>query len=410
LSKDNKTNDLLIPQPVLGKGGMIAFVTLNNVVAPLSTDMYLPALPGMAVYFHTTAKVMNMTMVGFFFFFAIGMLIFGPVSDKLGRKRVLLAGITLYSVSCLCCAFSTSVMMLIISRIFQALGGGAMVSVSTALVKDQFTGRSQGSVLAASQVFGVLAPVLAPLIGAQLLRFFGWRATFVLLTIIAVFIIIMCCLMKETLPKENRLKENVIKSFSRLGVVLKNGTFATFLIAIVLTQIPMMAYITTSSYIYVKQFGLSTTIYSLFFAGNSLVSVIGPVLYVFLRNKKSSVLTYIIFGVSLACGILLLLFGDSSPWAFLLCFAPSMMAGAGARPFSTTILLNQQQEDSGSASALINFFNSLSGTLGMAVITMIWTDYIIGVGTLLIVTSIISIVMCICLFRVKGSHVLDKKY
>lgn len=310
MSKDNKTNDLLIPQPVLGKGGMIAFVTLNNVVAPLSTDMYLPALPGMAVYFHTTAKVMNMTMVGFFFFFAIGMLIFGPVSDKLGRKRVLLAGITLYSVSCLCCAFSTSVMMLIISRIFQALGGGAMVSVSTALVKDQFTGRSQGSVLAASQVFGVLAPVLAPLIGAQLLRFFGWRATFVLLTIIAVFIIIMCCLMKETLPKENRLKENVIKSFSRLGVVLKNGTFATFLIAIVLTQIPMMAYITTSSYIYVKQFGLSTTIYSLFFAGNSLVSVIGPVLYVFLRNKKSSVLTYIIFGVSLTCGVLLLLFYD----------------------------------------------------------------------------------------------------
>ena len=407
-NKDN--GDLLIPQPILKKSGMIALVTFNNVVAPLSTDMYLPALPGMADYFHTTAKVMNYTMVGFFFFFAIGMLIFGPVSDKLGRKPVLLTGIIIYGAASLCCAFSQTVAMLILSRIFQALGGGSMVAVSTALVKDQFSGRSQGSVLAAAQVFGVLAPVMAPLIGAQVLRFFGWQMNFVILTVIAVFLIIMCCCMKETLKVENRLEGNVFKSFYRLGVVAKNSVFSTFMLAMVITQIPMMAYITTSSYIYVKHFGLSTTAYSLFFAANSLVSVIGPILYVVLKNKKAKMLTYVVIGITLISGILLLSLGNISPWAFVFCFAPSMMAGAGARPFSTTILLNLQKEDSGSASALLNFANSMSGTIGMALITAIWSNYITGVSILLIITAIVSLLLCISLFKIKGNDILEIRH
>jgi len=389
---------------------MIALVTLNNVVAPLSTDMYLPALPGMADYFHTTAKIMNYTMVGFFLFFAIGMLIFGPVSDKLGRKRVLVSGVAFYAAASLACALSTSVGFLIIARIMQALGGGCMVSVSTALVKDQFSGSSQGSVLAATQVFGVLAPVLAPLIGAQILRFFIWRVTFIVLAVIAVIVLIMCLLMKETLPPENRLQGRVGESFLRLGVVMKNSTFTVFLIAVSLTQLPMMAYITTSSYIYVEGFGLSTTVYSLFFAANSLISVAGPILYVALRGKRSQILTGIIFLITFICGILVLFAGGRSPWAFFFCFAPSMMCAAGSRPFSTTILLNLQNKDAGSASALINFTNSLCGTIGMALITAVWSNYIIGVGQLLIITSVIGTVMCVVLFKTKGKNVLDKRY
>ena len=165
-------NEMLVEQPRLGKKGMIALITMCNVMAPMSTDMYMPALPEMKGYFNTTEGIMNLTLVGFFFIFAIGMLIFGSVSDRFGRKPTLVFGILLYVAGCLGCTASMSVLFLIIARMIQALGAGCMVSVSTAIVKDQFSGAVQGTVLATSQVFGVLGPVLSPVIGAFVYQMF----------------------------------------------------------------------------------------------------------------------------------------------------------------------------------------------------------------------------------------------
>ena len=159
--------DMRVPQPRLGRGGMIALITMCNAIAPLSTDMYMPALPDMASYFHTTDAVMNMTLVGFFLFFAIGMLVFGPVSDRMGRRPTMIGGIVLYVLASICCGLAMNVYFLIGMRVLQAIGAGSMVAVSTAIVKDQFTGQTQGTVLAIAQAFSVLGPVLAPLIGAR---------------------------------------------------------------------------------------------------------------------------------------------------------------------------------------------------------------------------------------------------
>jgi len=404
------SNELLIEQPRLGKGGMIAIITVSNMVASLSTDMYLPALPSMADYFNTTARIMNLTMIGFFFFFAIGMLVFGPISDKLGRRGILLGGIAVYAVASIGCALSINVGMLILFRILQALGGGCMVAVTTAVVKDQFSGSAQGSVLAVAQVLSVLSPVLAPIIGAQVFRYLGWRANFIILSVIGIVLLIMCSQMNETLPLEKRLKDRLIMSFTRIGVVLKNTTFTTFLLAMITFQIPMMAYITTSSYIYVKAFGLTTTDYSFYFAVTALLSVLGPVMYVFLRNRDSFKLSFVMFGITLCCGAAIILFGTGSPVCFAAAFAPAMMMGAGSRPFSTTILLNLSTEDAGSASALINFANSMAGTLGMTIITVIWTDYVLGVGMLLAAASALGAAICLALLKQKGRGSLDKKY
>lgn len=407
----NKVNKgLLVEQPRLGRGGMIAIITVSNMVASLSTDMYLPALPSMADYFDTTARVMNLTLIGFFFFFAIGMLIFGPISDKVGRKRILLGGIAVYALASLCCAFSVSVWMLIAARILQALGGGCMVAVTTAIVKDQFSGSAQGSVLAVAQVLSVLSPVLAPIVGAQVFKYLGWRANFIILSAIGCTLFIMCSLMNETLMPEKRLQDRLIMSFTRLGVVMKNTTFSTFLLAMITFQIPMMAYITTSSYIYVKAFGLTTTEYSFYFAVTALLSVLGPVMYVFFRNREAFSISFVMFGVTLACGAAIILGGQTSPVFFAAAFAPAMMMGAGSRPFSTTILLNQSSEDAGSASSLINFANSMAGTIGMTIITLIWNNYILGVGILLVMFALIGGSICLFMLKHDGRDSLNEKY
>ena len=233
--------DMRIEQPRLGRGGMIALITMCNAIAPLSTDMYMPALPDMAEYFDTNDAVMNMTLVGFFLFFAVGMLVFGPVSDRSGRRPVMLTGVGVYIAASILCGLSMNVWFLIGMRILQALGAGCMVSVSTAIVKDQFVGQTQGSVLAIAQVFGVLGPVIAPLLGAQIYRFFSWRADFFMQALITLAVLILALLMREPLPADQRLDTGIIRSFGRLGKVLSNRVFRSFLVSIILIQIPMMA-------------------------------------------------------------------------------------------------------------------------------------------------------------------------
>lgn len=399
--------DMRVPQPRLGRGGMIALITMCNAIAPLSTDMYMPALPDMASYFHTTDAVMNMTLVGFFLFFAIGMLVFGPVSDRIGRRPTMIGGIVLYVLASICCGLAMNVYFLIGMRVLQAIGAGSMVAVSTAIVKDQFTGQTQGTVLAIAQAFSVLGPVLAPLIGAQIYRFFSWRADFFMQALITVVALVLAVLMRDPLPREQRLEGSVLQTFGRLGAVLRNPTFRRFLLCMIMIQIPMMAYISSSSYIYENQFGLSSTQYSLYFAATALASVLGPVVYMWVRRLNGYTVTFLIYSSCLVFGCLLFLFGHRAPALFALCFAPIMITSSVSRPFATAILLNLQRSDTGSASSLSNFSFTLSGTVGMLLITSLWSDYILGISVLAVSAAVVGGALCLHLRAKAGPSALS---
>ncbi len=405
--RKNRDQDMRTPQPRLGRGGMIALITMCNAIAPLSTDMYMPALPDMAVYFNTTDSIMNMTLIGFFLFFAIGMLVFGPVSDRMGRRSTMIFGVSLYILASISCGLSVSVWMLIGTRVLQAIGAGCMVAVSTAIVKDQFSGSTQGTVLATAQVFGVLGPVIAPLIGAQIYRFFSWRADFFMQALVTTVVLILALLMRDPLPKEERLNVGVVQTFGRLGAVLKNPIFRAFLLCIGMIQIPMMAYISSSSYIYENQFGLSSTGYSLYFAGTALASAMGPMIYIKVRRFNAFHVTFGIFCSCLVFGTIMFLLGHRMPLLFAACFAPIMMTSAISRPFATTILLNLQKHDTGSAASLANFSYTLFGTIGMFLITSIWSDYILGISILSLGAGILGLTQALLLRAKAGQSALS---
>lgn len=126
----------------LGLKGLIAFITVTNMFIPLSTDLYLPALPGMAGHFSASAAQVNMTLTAFFFFFAVGILLFGPFSDKYGRKPLLIFGIALYTLAGFLCALSDTINALILWRVFQALGAGCVIAVPWRSSKIAFTEKS----------------------------------------------------------------------------------------------------------------------------------------------------------------------------------------------------------------------------------------------------------------------------
>ncbi|WP_246213170.1 Bcr/CflA family efflux MFS transporter [Aminipila butyrica] len=403
MKNDNRQSTiLLVPQNRLGTKGLILFISLMGMFIPLSIDLYLPAMPTMATYFQTTASLVNLTLIAFYFFFAAGILIFGPLSDKYGRKPILILCLILYTAGSLACALSLSIYQLILFRIVQSLGAGGIMAISTALVKDCFSGKLKSKVLAIIQAMGVIAPMVAPLVGAAILRIAEWRETFFLLALIGILTFIGALLFEETLPETGRYAGGVGGSLVRLLAVGKNIGFSSFLFVAAMLAAPYMAYVTVSSYVYQNYFVLDAQTYSYYFALNSALAVLGPILYICSIGRLSAkAFSWCCFGIALFSGLCVLTVGNHSPLIFLLAYMPFTLVEGAIRPFSTNILLDQQSEDIGSASSLINAVHTILGSIGMAVGSLAWSNMIHGLGIIMIFATAMAIVVWIILLGSK---------
>ena len=379
-------------QKYLGKPGLIFFITLMNMFIPLSTDLYLPALPTMSSYFQVSSALTNLTLVSFFFFFAVGTLFWGPISDKYGRKKVLLIGTTLYVLFSACCALAPNVYVMIGARVVQGIGAGAIIAVSMALIKDCFAGKQRETILALVQSVGGLAPMIAPVLGGILLTFTSWRGAFVVLTAVGAVCLALSLLYQETLSDDERYEGTVVGSLGRLVAVGRNAGFIVPCLIFSLYNLAFMGYIAMSSYIYVDFFGLSEQVYSYYFAVNAALSMIGPMIYVrFLTGMNKKKFAYICFIGYVICGAMLMLAGHWAPILFWIGFAPFSLLGTISRPFSTNIMLDQQSGDTGSASSLINGVATIFGSLGMVCASM-WSNIIFGLGFMIFAAGAVSII------------------
>lgn len=378
------------PISLLRRVGLLSLIMLLGAYPPLTTDIYLPAVPSIGEHFGVDSTLANLTLVLFFVFFSVGMLIWGPLSDRWGRKPVLYLATTLYTLACILCASAWDIYSLIGFRVIQAIGAAGSVTIALAMIKDVYPAHKREKVLAIIGTIMAIAPIFAPVIGAGLLMFTTWRGIFFTLAGLGVLSLIGAICIRET--STDRTEGNLVATLGRLLVVLKNPSFTIMVGLFSLMMVPILSFVGASSYIYIKEFGLSEQEFSLFFAANAFCMGLGPITFVLL--SKFFYRRWIITGCFISIiigGLLVLTFGSLSPWIFALTILPTGLGVTISRPPSMNLCLEQQDKDTGSASSLINCAFALAGSLGIMIVSFDWTNRVAVLGTVYLCVGIISL-------------------
>ncbi|HEM8293876.1 MULTISPECIES: Bcr/CflA family multidrug efflux MFS transporter [Providencia] len=343
-----KSFDKHIPHwliPLLGS--LVAF-------GPLSIDMYLPALPQMGTALQATQGQMQYTLGAFFAGFCVGMLFYGPLSDLLGRRKMLLSGLAIFTVASLLCAQATNANTLIIFRALQAFGSGAAIVMARAIARDVYPANELPKVLSLMTLVTMIAPLLAPLLGGFLLIHFQWQAIFYLLALVGlVSVSTIFLLLPETLVHQRSSENLLCVAFKNYTQVLTDREALSIIGTMAFSFAGMFAFISGSPFVYINYFGVSEQHYGLLFGCNILGMIVMLLLNVKLLKIYS--LTRILTmqsGFQLAFGLLLLLFYQQNLpiIVILVVLFLSMVNAIGTN--SLSLLLQHRGKIAGSASAL----------------------------------------------------------
>lgn len=334
---------------VLTLGGLSAF-------GPLSLDLYLPALPQLTGALGTTESLgqasMSLCMIGL----AVGQLVFGPLTDRLGRRVPLVVGVGAFAVTAALCALAPTIEILLLLRLLGGLAGAVGIVAARAIVRDLYSGRAAARVFSLLLLVNGAAPVLAPVLGSQLLRVTDWRGLFVALAVIGVVLFGAALTQRETLPASARHGGGVADTRRALAGVLADRTFVAPVLVLSLTSTGMFVYIAMGSYVLQQGYGLGAQAYGIVFAVNALGIVTAGRLNSLLvprfgprRMLLAGVAVALAGGIGLLAGALL----TDSVWGalgplFLVVSAVGLLG-----PNGTALALDGQGAVAGSASGLL---------------------------------------------------------
>jgi DHA1 family bicyclomycin/chloramphenicol resistance-like MFS transporter len=331
-------------------GGLSAF-------GPLSMDMYLPGLPALTREFGASAPTGQLTLTACMLGIAAGQLFTGPLSDSLGRRRPLIAGLAGYVLASLACAAASSIWSLVVLRFVQGTLGGAGVVIARAIVRDIFSGAEAARVFALLMAVMGVAPVFAPLVGGQALAITSWRGIFVVLAAIGIPLMLATVVwLPETLPPERRHRGGVRATIATFGQLLTDRSFTVPAGSFGLAAAVLFAYIAGSSFVLENIYGVSPQVFSLVFAVNSAgligMSQLGG--RVVGRFGAPTLLRYALGGVgvgSVATLVFTLAHAGLAP--LLVSLFVVLSFNGMVFPNATAVSLAEQEGALGSASALL---------------------------------------------------------
>lgn len=332
---------------------------------PLTIDMYLPAFPMLMDGLHASTSLVQLSLTACLLGLALGQLFIGPLSDIYGRRKPLLAGLVVYVVVSLMCAFVPSIWSFIALRFLQGLSGAAGIVISRAIVRDLYSGSEMTKFFSLLMLVNGAAPILAPVVGGQLLRFTSWHGVFIVLSILGLIMLITVVYgLQETLPSERRSTGGLTATFATFGKLIRDRTFIGYTLAQGLVFAAMFAYISGSPFVLQSIYGLSPQGFSLFFAINGVGIIIATQMTGRLAGRipESKMLK---FGLGLAGASSVILFAMILSGAGLVAILiPLFFVVSSVGIVSTTcfsLAMQDQGRSAGSAAALLGLLPFIAG-------------------------------------------------
>ena len=356
-----------------GTFALTALLAAMTAIGPLTTDMYLPSLPDIAQKLGATTAQVQLTVSSYLVGFALGQIVYGPVSDRHGRKPVLFAAIALYCVATLVCALSTSIEMLIVARFVQALGGSGGIVLARAIVRDLYSGARAGRELSLIGGVMALAPVLAPLIGGVLQTGFGWRSVF--FTLLGAGLLsaaIIAPLMPETLSARASEPLSPTTMLRSYRVLARHPAYLAYLGLASTSFAGLFAWISGASFVLQYLYGLTPFQFGVTFAIGSVGYMIGTTYAARLVMRLGIDRTLGVGCAAMAIGgvgmMLAIALGLTSATSLVLPMA-LYLAGMGmVLPQAFAGAMTPFPERAGAASALLGFIQQTGSALCGAVV------------------------------------------
>jgi len=346
---------------------MLAVLGALSAFGPLAMDMYLPSTPTIAASLHAGQSLVQLTLSGCLAGLAVGQLVAGPVSDGMGRKRPLLIGVLAFTVLSVACAAAPDIWSLIVFRFLQGMAGAAGVVLSLAIVRDLYEGTELARVLASLMLVFGLAPVLAPVIGGQILRFTSWRGVFGVLAAVGVVLLAASWFLPETLPPGRRAPPRFRQLLIDSRTLVRDRQYAGYTLAVTFGTAALITYISALPFIVEDGYHQSPQVFSLFFAINSIGLVAMAQLGGRLIRRvpvARVVRASLLVMVAGALAFLAAALAPSPPLAVLLVPLFVFVASFGMmRPNGTALALEGQGSIAGTASAWLGALPFMLGAV-----------------------------------------------
>lgn len=348
---------------ILISGLLMAFTSL-------STDVYLPAMPIME---KELGGQVEWTVTSFLIGFALAQLVWGPISDRIGRKIPLYVGLVMFVIGSLGCALSTDMTQVIIWRVFQAFGACVGPMLSRAMSRDLFDSQEAAQVLSTLMIVAAIAPILGPFIGGFIVSFASWPVIFYFMALAGALMLYGVYRLPETLPKEKRGHTSLLASFANYGQLVTNVPFMLYTLCVTFYYVGAYAFITGSSAVYITYFHVPEQDYGFLF-GINVLGIVGLNLFNRHLVARFSLRTLLRFASLLALVASLFLWGfnqgnGSSIWTIAVpMFVVFSMNGIIAACSNAAALSFVSDDMTGSASALLGSLQYGSGILSSALL------------------------------------------
>ncbi len=379
-------------------------------LGPLTIDMYLPALPTITTELMTTEAVVQLTLTGTLLGLAIGQLVIGP----LGRRRPLIAGVAVHVVTSVLCAVAPNIAVLGGLRVLQGMGAAAGAVIALAIVRDLYTGRAAATLLSRLILVMGAAPVIAPTLGGELLRYTSWRGVFGALALFGLILIPIAFVgLRETLPPSRRRTAGVLGTLRDYGSLFHDRTFVGLVVVAGLAMSALLAYVSGSSFVFQGQYGLDQQQFGLLFGSGAiwliLATQLNPVLLRWFEPRQI-LLTAISAGA--LAGLLIVTvaatsFGElgglvGAMWLVLFCTGFAL-------PNAPAVALSRHGETAGTAAALLGAVQFGIGAVISPVVGLLGNDAlamgtVVAAGMVLALLVLVTVVKPWTLENIEPAH------